>query len=197
MPPRRPPRRIPSLPLEDLACAALFAFFSMQGSIPGIAPTAALEMTASAPTGLNTIGGIVSQALANLLILFLILRCPRLLLHSIRKVPWVELLALLAIASTVWSIDPALTLRRSVPFALAGLFGLYFATRFPAPRQFAILRLAMVAVALATTPTGKASSPRRTPADASWSSPPPSSSLARASPPRGSPACCFSSLSLS
>ncbi|MGC2619218.1 MAG: O-antigen ligase [Acidobacteriaceae bacterium] len=143
-------RRIPTPPLEDLACAALFAFFSMQGSIPGIAPAAALEMTSSAPTGLNTIGGIVSQATANLLILVLILRRPRLLLRSIPKVPWVALLALLAIASTAWSLDPALTLRRSIPFALAGLFGLYFTTRFPATRQFAILRLAMIAVALAT-----------------------------------------------
>lgn len=143
-------RRIPTPPLEDLACAALFAFFSMQGFIPGIAPAAALEMTSSAPTGLNTVGGIASQALANLLILVLILRRPRLLLRSIPKVPWVALLAVLAIASTAWSLDPTLTLRRSIPFALAGLFGLYFATRFPAPRQFAILRLAMIAVALAT-----------------------------------------------
>jgi exopolysaccharide production protein ExoQ len=152
MTPRRPPHphRIPLLPLEDLACAALFAFFSMQGSIPGIAPSAALEMTASAPSSLNTIGGIISQALANLLIVVLILRRPRLLLHSIPKIPWVALLAVLAIASTAWSLDPSLTLRRSIPFALAGLFGLYFAARFPAPRQFAILRLTMVAVAIAT-----------------------------------------------
>jgi exopolysaccharide production protein ExoQ len=152
MTPRRLPHlhRIPLPPLEDLACAALFAFFSMQGSIPGIAPTAALEMTASAPSTLNTVGGIASQALANLLIVVLILRRPRLLLRSIPTVPWAALLAVLAVASTAWSLDPFLTLRRSIPFALAGLFGLYFATRFPAPRQFAILRLALVAVALAT-----------------------------------------------
>ncbi|MGC2636075.1 MAG: O-antigen ligase [Acidobacteriaceae bacterium] len=141
---------MPAIPLENLACAALFAFFSMQGFIPGIAPSTALEMTGSAPTSLTTIGGIASQAVADGVILFLIARRPRLLLRGLTTVPLVALLAVLAIASTAWSVDPALTLRRSVPFALTGLFGLYFAVRFPASRQLAILRLAMIAVALAT-----------------------------------------------
>ena len=141
---------LPSVALEELGCAALFAFFAMQGFIPGIAPSVALEMTGSAPTGLTTIGGILSQAAADVFILLLLLRRPRLLLRSIPGVPWTAALALLAIASTLWSLDPLLTLRRSVPFALAGLFGLYFATRFPAHRQFAILRMAMIALALAT-----------------------------------------------
>jgi O-antigen ligase len=141
---------LPFIPLEDLACAVLFAFFAMQGSIPGIAPTQALEMTGSAPTSLTTIGGIASQALANALILFLLLRRPRLLLRRMLTLPCAALLGLLAVASTAWSLDPALTLRRSIPFALAGLFGLWFATRFPPPRQRAILRLALLALALAT-----------------------------------------------
>ena len=139
-----------AIPLEDLACAALFALFAMQGSIPGIAPPQALEVTASVPGSLTTWGGILSQALANALIAVLLLRSPRLLLRGIASVPWLALLAALAIASTAWSLDPALTLRRSVPFALAGLFGLWFAARFSQPRQLAILRLALVALALAT-----------------------------------------------
>jgi exopolysaccharide production protein ExoQ len=143
-------RLVPSIPLEDLACAAIFAFFSVQGSVPGIAPSAALEMTASAPTGLNAIGGILSQALVNALILVLILRRPRLLIRRIATVPWLALVAVLAVASTAWSLDPLLTLRRSIPFALAGLFGLYFATRFPAARQLRILRIAMLGLALLT-----------------------------------------------
>ena len=141
-----------SIPLEDLACAALFAFFAMQGSIPGIAPPQALEMTAAAPTALTTIGGIASQALANAVIVLLLLRRPRLLLHQLsspRLLP-LGLLAVLAIASAAWSLDPLLTLRRSIPFALAGLFGLYLAARFPTPRLLAILRLSMMALALAT-----------------------------------------------
>ncbi len=153
MTPRSYPARFPRIrifPPEDLACAALFAFFAMQGSIPGIAPAQALEMTASAPSGLTTIGGIATQAIAYTLILALILRRPRLVLRQIALVPWVGLLAVLAIASTAWSLDPVLTLRRSLPFALAGLFGLWFSARFAQPRQLAILRLAMIALALAT-----------------------------------------------
>ena len=141
------------LPLEDLACAALFAFFAMQGSIPGIAPAQALEMTASAPSSLNTFGGIAAQTLANTLILALILRRPRLLLRQIAGLPWLlvpALLALLAVASCAWSLDPLLTLRRALPFAFAGLFGLWFSARFPVARQLSILRIALVALALGT-----------------------------------------------
>lgn len=142
--------KLPSAPLEDLACAALFAFFAMQGSIPGIAPAQALEMTASAPSSLNTVGGIASQAIANGLILLLLLRRPRLVLRHIAAVPWLALFALLAVASSVWSLDPSVTLRRSIPFALAGLFGVYFAARFPPARQLAILRLTLVFLAVGT-----------------------------------------------
>ncbi len=138
------------LPVEDLACAILFVFFAMQGSIPGIAPAQALEMTASAPNGLTTIGGVASQAIAYTLILALILRRPRLVLRQTALVPWAGLLAILAVASTAWSLDPVLTLRRSLPFALAGLFGLWFSARFTRCRQLAILRLAMIALALTT-----------------------------------------------
>jgi O-antigen ligase len=147
-PGRLPPIRI--LPLEDLACGGLVAFFAMQGAIPGIAPAQALEMTASAPSGLTTVGGIVSQAVAYTLILALILRRPRLLSRLIFALPWIGLLALLAIASAAWSLDPLLTLRRALPFALAGVFGLYFAVRFSLARQLAILRFAMIALAVAT-----------------------------------------------
>jgi len=147
------PLRVRTLPLEDLACVALFAFFAMQGAIPFIAPAQSLEMTGSAPTGLTTIGGIASQAVANTLIVALILRRPRLVLNRIAGLPWLilpGLLAVLAIASAAWSLDPLLTLRRSLPFALAGLFGLWFAARFSPVRQFTILRVTMIALAFAT-----------------------------------------------
>lgn len=139
-----------SIPIEDLLCAALFAFFSMQGAIPGIAPAQSHEMTGAAPTSVSTTGGILSQLLVNVLILLLLLRQPRLLLRRMRALPCILLLTLLAVFSSAWSLDPLLTLRRSLPFALAGLFGIYFASRFSHSRQLAILRLAMTAVALAT-----------------------------------------------
>ena len=156
MPLRRPTphlRRFASLPLEDLACVALFCFFALQGAIPFIAPAQSQEMTASAPSSLTTIGGIASQALANALILVLLLRRPRHLLRDIADLPWLILpgaLAALAVVSTTWSLEPLLTLRRSLPFALAGLFGAWFASRYPLPRQLAILRLAMILLALGT-----------------------------------------------
>jgi exopolysaccharide production protein ExoQ len=143
-------RSVFTVPLEDLACVALFAFFAMQGSIPGISPSSALEMTGSAPTGLTTVGGIVTQALADALILALILRRPRLVLRNVTAVPCAGLLAMLAVASTLWSLDPLLTLRRSIPFAMTALFGLWFAARYPAQRQAAILRLTMLVLAFAT-----------------------------------------------
>lgn len=150
--PRFPVLRLPllRLPLEDVACIIIFAFFAMQGAIPGIAPPAAHEMTGAAFTALSTVGGIASQAAVNALIIVLLLRAPRLLLDQILCVPWVALLAALAVASTLWSIDPLLTLRRAIPFALAGLFGLWFAARFSAERQTRILRLTMFCLALAT-----------------------------------------------
>ena len=138
------------MPLEDLACAALFAFFAMQGSIPGIAPSQALEITGSTPSTLTTYGGIASQALADGLMLLLLLRRPRLLMRHMLTLPCAALFGLLAIASTAWSLSPLLTLRRALPFALTGLFGLWFAVRFPPQRQRAILRAAFVALALAT-----------------------------------------------
>lgn len=145
-------RRLPLLhiPLEDLACVSVFAFFAMQGAIPGIAPPASHEITGSAYTALSTVGGIASQAAIDLLIVLLLLRSPRLLLNCVLYVPWAVLLAVLAVLSTLWSIDPLLTMRRSIPFALAGLFGLWFAARFSRERQMRILRLTLLALALAS-----------------------------------------------
>lgn len=143
-------RKISAPPLEDLACAVLFAFFAMQGSIPGLAPAQALEMTGTAPSRFTTVSGIASQAIANGVILVLLLRRPRLVLRRVAAVPWLALLAVLTIASSAWSLDPVLTLRRSIPFALAGLFGIYFAARFSPLRQVAILRFTMTMLAVAT-----------------------------------------------
>jgi exopolysaccharide production protein ExoQ len=146
-------RRFARLPLEDLSCVALFVFFAMQGAIPYIAPAQSLEMTDSAPGRLTTIGGIVSQVIANGAILALILRRPRFLLRRVAELPWLVLLAgmsALALASTAWSLDPILTLRRAIPFGLAGVFGLWFATRYSQARQLAILRMAMIVLAVAT-----------------------------------------------
>jgi exopolysaccharide production protein ExoQ len=137
------------LPLQNAVCALLLAFFAMQGAIPGIAPSQALEATNAAPTPLMRIGGIVSQLLIDGTIFFLLLKHLRLLARRAGKMQYAAPFALLVLASAVWSIDPLLTLRRSAPFALAGLFGLWFALRFSLRRQLSILLLAMVLLALA------------------------------------------------
>ncbi|HEX4039273.1 MAG TPA: O-antigen ligase family protein [Acidobacteriaceae bacterium] len=133
-----------------MVCAAIFLFFSIQGSIPGLAPAQAYEVTAGAATAISTISGVASQIVVNGAILLLILRRPRLVLGQIAAVPWLALFALFAVASSAWSLDPLLTLRRSLAFALAALLGLYFAARFSCARQFAILRFTMLTAALAT-----------------------------------------------
>lgn len=143
--------RISSLPApEELACVGIFLFFSMQGAIPGIAPAQAYEVTGAMPTTASTIGGIGAQILVNSMIVVLLLRRPRLVLRQIAAVPWLACVAVLAVASTAWSLDALLTLRRSLPFVLAGLFGLYFAARFSQERQLRILRSAILIGALAT-----------------------------------------------
>ena len=136
--------------LEDIGCAAILAFFAMQGAIPFIAPNQALEATNAAATGLTFYGGIASQALVDGGIAFLLLRDARRVFRWLSAMQWAAGLALLVIASTVWSQFPLFTIRRSLPFALAGLFGLYLAVRFPVRRQLSILWMAMVALAVGT-----------------------------------------------
>jgi exopolysaccharide production protein ExoQ len=63
---------------------------------------------------------------------------------------WALPLAVLAVLSTLWSQFPLYTIRRSLPFALAGTFGLYLATRFPVWRQLRIVRITMIALAVGT-----------------------------------------------
>jgi exopolysaccharide production protein ExoQ len=136
--------------LEDLSCAAILGFFAVQGAIPFIAPNQALESTRAAASGLIFYGGILSQFIVYGGIAFLLLcHAPR-IFRWFGAMQWAAALAVLVIASTIWSQFPLLTMRRSLPFALAGLFGLYLAVRFPVRRQLLILWMAMAALALGT-----------------------------------------------
>ena len=138
------------LTLEELGCSAILAFFAMQGSIPFIAPNQALESTHSAASNLTFYGGIFSQLLVDGAITLLLIRHAPRVFRWMPAMQWAGLLALLTVASTLWSQFPLVTLRRSVPFALAALFGLYLAIRFPVRRQLSILRISMIALALGT-----------------------------------------------
>jgi exopolysaccharide production protein ExoQ len=136
--------------LEELGCAAILAFFAMQGAVPFIAPNQALESTHSAASSLTFHGGIASQLLVDGGIALLLIRHAHRVFRWLGAMQWAGLLALLAVASTLWSQFPLLTVRRSLPFTLAGLFGLYLAIRFPVRRQLSILRISMIALALGT-----------------------------------------------
>jgi exopolysaccharide production protein ExoQ len=136
--------------LEELGCAAILAFFAIQGAIPFIAPNQALESTHSAASSLTFYGGIFSQLLVDGGIALLLIRHVHRVFRWLGAMQWAGFLALLAVASTLWSQFPLLTLRGSLPFALAALFGLYLAVRFPVRRQLFILRISMIALALGT-----------------------------------------------
>lgn len=135
---------------EELGCAAILAFFAVQGAVPFIAPNQALESTGREATRLMFYGGVGSQLVVYGAIIFLALRQATRVVRWLRAMQWTLPLAVLTVASTLWSQFPLVTIRRSLPFALAGVFGLYLAVRFPVRRQLAILRIAMLALAVGT-----------------------------------------------
>jgi exopolysaccharide production protein ExoQ len=140
----------PDVKLEDLGCAAILAFFAMQGAIPFIAPNQALESTHSAASGLMLYGGIASQLVVYGGIAFLLASHPQRMIRWLGAMQWAAPLSVLAVVSTLWSQFPLVSLRRSLPFAVAGFFGLYLAVRFPLRRQLTILSMAMTALAIGT-----------------------------------------------
>lgn len=135
---------------EELCCAAILAFFAVQGAVPFIAPNQALESTGAAATGLIFYGGVGSQLMVYGSIAFLLLRRAVRVARWLPAMQWTLALAALAVFSTLWSQFPLYTIRRSLPFALAGVFGLYLAMRFPVRRQVEILRVTMLVLAAAT-----------------------------------------------
>lgn len=143
-------RQIGCVGFEEILCMALFAFFAMDGAIAGIAPHQSSEMTGIPPTGLMKLVGIGSQLLVNFTIVGLVVRYARDLWRNLFALQWAAAIAAFAMVSAAWSQDPALTARRAIPFGLAALFGLYFATRFPVRRQLSILWSVLVLLSLAT-----------------------------------------------
>ncbi len=135
---------------EELGCALILAFFAVQGAVPFIAPNHAPEASGLPTTRLMFYGGVGSQLVVYGAIAYLLLRQSGRIMRHLRAMQWTLGIALLAIASTFWSQFPAYTVRRSIPFAVAGLFGLHLAARYPVRRQLAILRLTMLVLAAAS-----------------------------------------------
>ncbi len=63
----------------------------------------------------------------------------RKLTNALRNSGWIIALALFAVVSTLWSSDPAFTLRRSLVVVATTVFGIYFGSRFELPRQLRLL----------------------------------------------------------
>jgi O-antigen ligase len=135
--------------VEKSACAVIFAFYGMSGFIPLVGSNVAVDPAiATNPGGAAAAVGIGSQLLVALLIFLLLLRRFRHVIQSVLTVHWAGVFALLAVASAAWSQDPAITLRRGIPFLLSTVFALYFATRFDLKEQLSILWGVMVVLAI-------------------------------------------------
>jgi exopolysaccharide production protein ExoQ len=70
---------------------------------------------------------------------FLILLQWRSFIRGLLNMKWLLLLLLIAIASTLWSQDPSLTLRGSAVLLGTTAFGVYFGTRYTVPEQLRLL----------------------------------------------------------
>jgi len=71
-------------------------------------------------------------------VILLVRTCKGAITNSLREYPLMAL-AVLAIASTTWSDNPSVSLRRGVALALTCLFGVYFASRFTLREQMRLL----------------------------------------------------------
>jgi O-antigen ligase len=68
--------------------------------------------------------------------------------NALRAGGWVLALALLALVSTLWSSDPAFTLRRSLVLIATTAFGIYFGSRYELPRQVRLLGWTFIILAV-------------------------------------------------
>src|SRR5205807_5896408 len=80
--------------------------------------------------------------------LFLVWRFCKNTIRIATRQRWLLALLFLALASTFWSLFPALTLRRTTAVALTTLFGIYFAERFSIRNQIRLLGWALCIAAV-------------------------------------------------
>src|ERR1700743_1111323 len=85
---------------EEVLCVMLLGFFAMQGSIPGVAPNQASEMTNVAATGLMKVVGIGSQAIVDGIIVALATLHWRRLRRFAFSLQWSAAIALFVLLST-------------------------------------------------------------------------------------------------
>jgi len=138
--------------LREIAIVLVLMFFGVAGSIPGVAPNQANEMTGTAATSMQVAAGLGSQALVNGVLILLLFRQRKLLLQKRAALAWPCMLALWSVISVGWSQDPLLTARHALPFAVAAGFGCYLSMRFSQQRLLFFIQI--VFVLLACLPAG-------------------------------------------
>ncbi len=124
---------------QDAALVLVLAFFGMAGSIPGIAPNQANEMTGASATALQSVAGIGSQIVVNGLIALLLFQHREAFARTAASLRWPFLLAAWTALSFFWSQAPLLTARRAIPFLLAAGFGVLLALALSQERLLSLL----------------------------------------------------------
>src|SRR5207302_1693415 len=69
----------------------------------------------------------------------LLRRAARQFLPIVRREQWLLILITLALVSATWSVDPALTVRRSIAITGTCVLGIYLALRYTIRQQIALL----------------------------------------------------------
>lgn len=136
---------------ERSASVLIMAFYGVSGFIPLVGSNQAVDPAiAASPGGAAAIVGIGSQLVIALLVFLLLLRRFHHVIKALPMLRWAGIFAALAVVSALWSQDPMITMRRSIPFLLATLFALYFASRFDLDEQLSMLWITMIALSVAT-----------------------------------------------
>lgn len=143
-----PVHRAPSAPGAD-AVRWPEQLFVMAGLL--VFTGAGLPLLRADGTGENSTIGIVATGMFCLGALALLRVRGVGLGDLLRRVdPLVKLVLLVVSASTLWSVDPQLTVRRAVAVLLYTIFGLYLATRFPLREQPWLIARTLGVAALAS-----------------------------------------------
>jgi exopolysaccharide production protein ExoQ len=137
--------------VEELWSIVLLILFAMGGYVPfamkGLAdPSAHSQFNTSASNPISQ-AMIIAMWLGTLVPVGRIL--PQLLSKSYAIRPLMPYI-LLALASTLWSQDPVVSLRKLLSFVLTCIFAFYFAVRFPLHRQLKMVYTASSLIAISS-----------------------------------------------
>lgn len=87
---------------------------------------------------INPIDSAIKAAIYTVVFVFISQRL-RSFARGLRKVRWIVVLGLVALASALWSEDPSLTVRGSAVLLATTAFGIYFGTRYTVHQQLHLL----------------------------------------------------------